>query len=49
MGEAESVVFGGKIQRIGRSPSLFHVKNANKELLIARHTYNVICQETLKA
>jgi acetate kinase len=38
MGEAERLVFGGKIERIGLSPSLFHVKDAEGKTLIDRQS-----------
>ena len=34
MGKVESLVFGGKIERIGLSPSLFHVKDVEGKTLI---------------
>jgi acetate kinase len=38
MGEAERLVFAGKIERIGLSPSLFHVKDAEGKTLIDRQS-----------
>jgi acetate kinase len=38
MGEAETLVFGGKIERIGLSPSLFYVKDVAGKTLIDRQS-----------
>ena len=38
MGESESLMFGGKIERIGLSPSLFHVKDVEGKTVIDRQS-----------